>query len=489
MNMNIFSANTIHLTGIKGVAMTSLAQCLVDMGKKVTGSDVSEDFVTKRILKKLDIPIFPIQLKENATPQFVSRANPPHNPQPTTHNIIPDLLIYTAAHGGPYNPEVIWAQKQGIPTLSHAEAMSQLFNQKKGIAVCGVGGKSTTSAMIAWILDRLGKRPSFCVGVGEIIGMGETGKWIKDSEYFIAEADEYVTDPSAPDRGEEITPRFTYMKPQIIVCTNLKHDHPDVYQDFTKTKHAFGQFFESVKENGILIVNGDNSELLDLAHQVVAKKNIQLIAVGTKANSDFIIKDYLGNFESDKLHQVSLQIPGIFNVFNAVMAIATCRALGISIEKSIDALKSFQSTQRRFEFKGENKGVKYYDDYAHHPSEVQGVIQALSEKFPDRRKVIAFQPHTFSRTKQLFTDFIESFSQAKELLLLDIFSSAREEFDPTISSDDLVNAVKSKFPKINIVNLHSIEELAKFCKNSLNEGDVCLTIGAGDIYKVHEELI
>lgn len=481
--MDIFTANTIHLTGIKGVAMTSLAQCLIDMGKTITGSDVHEDFVTKRILKKLDIQIFQIQLQENSTPDFVESI---HNSQLTTNNQQPNLLIYTSAHGGPYNPEVKWAKELGVTTLSHAEALGQLFNRKKGIAVCGVGGKSTTSAMITWILEKLGKNPSFSVGVGEIIGMERTGKWAKESECFVAEADEYVTDPSAPDRGEEITPRFSYMKPQLVICTNLTHDHPDVYENFDQTKKVFRQFFESVKNNGTLIVNGDNQDLVKIAEEVAHKKQLKVITVGNENSSDFTVKDHEGNFTFNHDYSVSLQIPGIFNVMNAVMAIAACQTIGIPVEQSMDALKSFQSTQRRFEYKGEKNGVLYYDDYAHHPSEVKGIIEALDDKFPNQRKVIVFQPHTFSRTKQLFTEFVHSFSQAKEVVFIDIFSSAREEFDPSISSDDLVNAVKKEFPEVKIKNVHTVDNLAEFCKTELHSGDICLTIGAGDIYKVHE---
>lgn len=470
---SVFTAKHIHLTGIKGVAMTSLAQCLVDIGKTLTGSDVKDDFVTKDILKKLAIKVFPLGI--------------PNNQLPTT-----ELVIYTSAHGGPNNPEVVQAKNAGIQTLSQAEALAQLFNIKEGIAICGVGGKSTTSAMLTWILEKMEYEPSFSVGVGKIVGMERTGKWNDHSPYFVAEADEYVIDPTA----NKPVPRFSFLKPGIIICTNIKYDHPDVYSSFDATKKAYHDFFHNLKPNGTLIINGDDQELVAIATKVKEKReDITLVRYGQNETNDYVIADYSVNdgHSTSVLSSynipptpISLTLPGLFNHFNATGALIAANQITNSLEKSVQTLSTFRSTQRRFEFVGEKKGVMYYDDYAHHPNEISSTIQALHDLYPNRRKVVAFQPHTFSRTKQLFSEFVKSFEKAEEIVLLDIFASARESFDNSISSDMLAQEIRQQFPNVTVHNVHTVANLATFCQQKLQHNDVLITLGAGDIYTVHD---
>lgn len=472
--MNLMDYTHYYLVGIKGVAMTSLAQVLLDAGKVVYGSDTDEDFVTKKILSKLSVKI---------DTDFTAALPPEIN-----------CIVYTAAHKGQFNPQVQAARTAGIPTFSQAEAIAAFFNAKKGIAVCGVGGKSTTSAMITWILEKTGHAPSFSVGVGKIIGMERTGKWDAQSEYFVAEADEYVTDPSAPSRGEPITPRFSYLHPHITVCTNYKYDHPDVYKKSEDTHNAFQNFFNQIDTTGTLILN-----YADLHTVPLSKTAQKILYMGNYGTADFGIietktecsngtmKTVFFDARTQKEYPFSYQLPGIYNLENAAFAILACEAAGVPIAESCEALSSFQSTQRRFEKVGEKNGVLYFDDYAHHPSEVAQVIDAIYSWFPqDTRVVIAFQSHTFSRTKELFSEFVSSFSSAKEVVLLDIFPSARESFDTSITSDMLVTAIKEKYPRISVQNLKTISALSEFLKRELHSGDVCITIGAGDIYKVHE---
>jgi UDP-N-acetylmuramate--alanine ligase len=472
--MNILEYSSFYLVGIKGVAMTSLAQCLVDAGKKVMGSDVEEEFVTQQILDQLHI-----QIDTGFTNSIPSEV---------------ECVVYTAAHQSQLNPQVLQAQKQGLPVLPHAQALASLFNQKKGIAVCGVGGKSTTSAMIAWILERTGHDPSFSVGVGNIPGLNKTGKWSSVSEYFVAEADEYVIDPSAPSRGEKITPRFSFLYPFVTVCTNLEFDHPDVYRDFEHTLEVYGEFFAQINENGMLIVNDDNKELLHLAKMVSAKKGFQVRSFGEESSADVVFHDFQARdgrsvgyvLFGDKQHIIELLLPGKYNMRNAIAAIMACSTLGVPIEDSIIALQSFKSTKRRAEYVGQKAGVYYYDDYAHHPKEVAGVIHAYKQWFPHHRLVVAFQSHTFSRTKALFDQFVSSFQEADEVVMIDIFASAREAFDPEMSSDLLCQKIEQTYPNIHAKNLKIIERLAEYCQSNLHTGDILLTVGAGDIYKVHD---
>ena len=460
--MALLDAQNFYLVGIKGVAMTSIAQCLLDAGKTVFGSDIAEDFVTEPILTRLALKIEDIA----TIPDFVNQKI--------------DAVIYTAAHQGIDNPQVQAALQVGVPIYTQAQALAEFFNQKNGLAVCGVGGKSSVSAMITFVLDQLAPQElSFSVGVGEIIGMARTGQWQKNGKYFVAEADEYVIDPHAREKGLLITPRFAFLKPFATVCTNLKYDHPDVYASFEDTKKTFAKFFSQIKTGGHLIINGDNQDLVQLVKEL-NRPDLKITTFGESETCDFKLQDF----------DFALQVPGKFNLMNALAALTCLAQLGFDKNQIISALKQFRSTKRRFELVKKDEQHWHYDDYAHHPSEILAVIDTLNENFGEQKKLIAFQPHTFSRTRQLFDDFVNSLAthtQANdEILLIDIFPSAREAFDPNMNCDKLVAAVKAKYPNCQIQNLKTRESLANYVKQS--NYTVFITIGAGDIYHVHELL-
>lgn len=460
-----------YLVGIKGVAMTSLAECLIDAGKTVRGSDVDQDFVTQPHLDRLGI-----------TAAALNAQLP----------LETECLIYTAAHQGPQQQQVLEAKNRGLTTLSHADALGQLFNQQDGVAVCGVGGKSTISGMITWIFETLHQPQSYSVGVGEILGLEATGHWRPNAQYFIAEADDYVVDPAAPGRGEPMTPRFSFLRPKLTVCSNLRFDHPDVYRDFNHTQEVFGAFFKQIKPGGYLLVNGDDQPLVTLAKQ----QSVNLVTYGTSAEVDARLEfgTTQAQTQSAQLQyqgqsiDISLSLPGKFNLMNAAAAITATAITGVDPHQAAAALQSFRSTKRRFELLGQKNGVWYYDDYAHHPHEVAAVIKAIQEWHPDSRVVVAFQSHTYSRTKALFDEFVSALSLASEVLMIDIFASAREAFDPTVSSDTLCQAISSQHPEVSAQNLHTIEALAEWCHRELHPGDVFITIGAGDIYLVHNSV-
>ncbi len=460
--MALLDAQNFYLVGIKGVAMTSIAQCLLDAGKTVSGSDIAEDFVTEPILTRLALKIEDIA----TIPDFVNQKI--------------DAVIYTAAHQGIDNPQVQAALQVGVPIYTQAQALAEFFNQKNGLAVCGVGGKSSVSAMITFVLDQLAPQElSFSVGVGEIIGMAKTGQWQKNGQYFVAEADEYVIDPHAREKGLLITPRFAFLKPFATVCTNLKYDHPDVYASFEDTKKTFAKFFSQIKTGGHLIINGDNQDLVQLVKEL-NRPDLKITTFGESETCDFKLQDF----------DFALQVPGKFNLMNALAALTCLAQLGFDKNQIISALKQFRSTKRRFELVKKDEQHWHYDDYAHHPSEILAVIDTLNENFGEQKKLIAFQPHTFSRTRQLFDEFVEALAthtQANdEILLIDIFPSAREAFDPDMNCDKLAAAVKAKYPNCQIQNLKTREALANYVKQS--NYTIFITIGAGDIYHVHELL-
>lgn len=460
--MALLDAQNFYLVGIKGVAMTSIAQCLLDDGKTVCGSDIEEDFVTEPILTKLGVKIEDIAV----IPDF------------TQQNI--DAVIYTAAHQGIDNPQVQTALQASVPIYTQAQALAEFFNQKDGIAVCGVGGKSSVSAMITFVLQQLApENLSFSVGVGEIIGMTKTGQWQNNAKYFVAEADEYVIDPHARKKGQAFTPRFSFLKPFATVCTNLKYDHPDVYTSFEDTKTTFAKFFGQIKNNGHLIINGDNQDLVQLAREL-NRPDLKITTFGESETCDFRLQDF----------DFALQVPGKFNLMNALATLACLVQLGFDPEQIVATLNKFKSTKRRFELIKQDEQHYHYDDYAHHPSEILAVIDTLNENFGEQKKLISFQPHTFSRTRQLFNEFVDALATHTkpndEILLIDIFPSAREAFDPDMSCDKLVTAVKAKYPNCQIQNLKTREALANYVKQS--NYNVFITIGAGDIYHTHELL-
>lgn len=453
----------IHLVGIKGVAMTSLAQCLLDLGKVVTGSDVEEDFVTSSALKKMEIA-----LDSGFSPEHIHEST--------------DLVIFSGAHKGSENPEVLAAKNRGIAVMSHADALGELMKGKRGVSVCGVGGKSTVSAMIAWILEFAQRKPSFSVGVGNVLNLDATGRYVKDSELFVAEADEYVKDP-----GRDNTPRFMSQHPEIIVCTNIAYDHPDVYASFADTQQAYTAFFQQLPQTGSLIVNGDDMKLVEL----ISASPATVSTVSKNMNATWRLENYraiLGQTNADLTHDgnhyiLKLHIPGEFNMMNATYAIAAAWACGVSIETSLQAMEQFQGTMRRFENMGVKNGVQYYDDYAHHPSEIQATLKALREWYPTAKVYAVFQPHTYSRTKALLQEFSTSFSAASEVILLDIFASAREGVDSTISSDILATEIQ-KNGRI-VQNLHRVDQAVEYLKKMTKPGEIVITLGAGNLYHLH----
>ena len=466
-NMNsLFDAKQVHLVGIKGVAMTALAQMLVDLGKTVTGSDVAEAFVTEEILQKLGVHI-----DIGFSPEHLHAST--------------DYVVFSGAHNGSKNPEVLVAKEKNISTISHAEALGQLMQGKTGISVCGVGGKSTVTAMIAWILEFAGKKPSYAIGVGQAFNLGYTGKYVKESELMVVEADEYATDPLV-----DHTPRFMFQTPTVIVCTNLEYDHPDVYTSMEDIKQAYLKFFQKLPDDGTLVINGGNTELKDLADQLGKKITIFDISNNISnlwhygAYSAEKGKTSLQFSAQGKEYMLELIVPGRFNACNALYATAAAFAVGVPIETSVKALKQFTGTMRRFEDKGVKNGVQYYDDYAHHPIEIEATLVALREWYPKNYVIAAFQSHTYSRTKILVNEFTHAFTQADEVVLIDIFPSAREVFDPTVSSDVLAEKIAKTGKPAQ--NLRTIEGVKTYIEKTAKQGDVVITLGAGDLYHVHE---
>ena len=443
--------------------MTALAVLAREMGIEVTGSDVDKEFQTDSTLRKYKIPIKIGFKKEN----IVGR---------------PDLIIVTGAHGGMTNPEAVAARKMGLSVLMHGQALGLFMEDKEGISVAGCHGKTTTTALIATILSKAHLDPSFLVGSADVPTLGGSAHFGK-GKYFVAEADEYMTDPQS-DR----TPRFLWQNPKIAVFTSIDFDHPDAFADLSEVKLAFLEFAQKLPIAGFLIANIDDRNVAE----ILSKLKCNIITYGFSPRANFQITYvhfgdritfFRAKYKNQDLGEFVLKIPGRHNAINAAAASVVGNFLGVSWPKIKVGLSEFSGAKRRFEFVGNMNGVSLYDDYAHHPAEIGATLKAARAWFPKKRIIAIFQPHTYSRTKALFFEFAKCFSGADEVIIIPIFSSAREEPDPAISSEILVKEIKKYHKNAHFID--KMDQVADYLKGHIIAGDVILTMGAGDIYKLH----
>lgn len=465
--MRLEEIKHIHFSGIKGVGMTALALYAQDMGKTISGSDVAEEFVTEEVLRSRNLPI--------------SVGFDPKNLPSET-----DLLVYSAAHAS--NPQVSFSTKRKIPALSYAQALAEFTAGKKLIATCGVGGKSTTASLIATVLSQAQFRPSFIVGVGNIPNLSVPGKY-DTGTYAVVEADDYVAVP-----GVDLTPKFLYLKPSIIVVTNIEFDHPDVYLSLVETQQAFVSFFRLLPEKGLLVANIDNKQVKAAISKLRSQRpDVRVETYGFSPEALWKIESLNSAarktqvsiiFKGVKI-SLTLNLPGRFNAANACAALAVATQLGVSQRIAVDAVSKFRGTTRRFQYLGSYSGVEVWDDYAHHPSEITQTLRAARDWFKKKRIVVVFQPHTYSRTKALLEDFSRSLSLADEVIITQIYASAREKEDNSITGAMLAQRTR-EFLK-NSKHLKQ-DQVLKYLKKTTGKSDVVLTMGAGDIYKVAKEL-
>ncbi len=457
----------IFLVGIKGVAMTSLALILKKMGKNVLGSDTSEDFITTNNLVKHKILCFPNFARESL-------------PKDT------ELVVYSAAHKGLANPQVQEALARKIKVISQAEFLRDLLADfKNTLAVCGCHGKTTTAALLSYALFNLGVSPSYFVGSSGFNDF-EGGDFQK-KDYFVFEADEYGVNPPL-----DKTPKLTFLKPNYIICTNIDFDHPDVYQDINEVKETFYKFFDVAlqrKGSKIFICN-DNRNSVEVAGKL---KKEGYLTYGFDEKADYRITNYktVENGSSfilvdpDNNHyDFKICLFGEKNISNSAGAIGLLHHLGFPLEKIRSAVAGFTGAKRRFEKIAYLNDIYLFDDYAHHPKEIETTLKAAQERFPQRRIILIFQPHTYSRTQALLFDFRKSLALADFGLVLPIFPSAREDKSNfKITSQDLVSGIK------NLSYAASKEEFLKQLGAILKKGDVIFTMGAGDVYKLKDDII
>lgn len=424
---------TVFIVGIKGVGMANLALILKKMGKDVSGSDVEEEFITDKWLKKQKIIIFP----------GFSPFNIPKETQ---------AVVYSAAHGGSENVQVLEAKKRGIRVFHQAEFISGLMEQfKTKVAVAGSHGKTTTASLLAYSLIKLGAKPTYLVGSSDFDGYpaGDFGSY----DFFVVEADEYAVDPP-----KDKTPKFNFLNPDIILCTNIDFDHPDVFADVTEIEKAFSNFFKKGKK-------------------IIQCEKLNMKDIKTNEKGTSFVLDGHGQFE--------ISLYGEKNAWNAAGVVTTLVELGFKKEKIRKAIKTFTGPKRRFEQKFVVNNTYLFDDYAHHPKEIEATINAARKKFSKKRVIVIFQSHTFSRTQALLKDFSKALSLADYAFILPIFSSARENpADFSVTHHDI-----EKSAGRNAKAVDSKASLLAELRKTLKRGDVIFTMGAGDVYKLDSDII
>lgn len=458
MKKDFTSVRNVYFVGIKGVAMAALAIYCKEKGMKVGGCDTEEEFPTDSELAKAKISV-----DSGFDPQVL--------PQKT------DLVIYTGAHGGRDNSVVVRAREIGIETLPHGQALGKFMEEKKQIVVAGSHGKTTTAAMIATILKESGKDPSYAIGCGSLtsgVAAGHFGK----GNLFVAEGDEYVTDPE-----HDATPRFLWTTPEILVVSNIDFDHPDVFSDLASVQEAFQKLQKQQVGQKLTIVNIDDaaSAPLLVGEHVVTygfspRADFHITHVGVGRERMFFTVEQKGV----GLGEFSLKVPGRHNVTNATAAIIACQLAGLGIEEIRKGLLGFLGTKRRFEKLGEIHGATYYDDYAHHPAEIKATLGAAREWYPDRRIIAVFQPHTYSRTRALLSDFARSFQHATMVVLTDIYASSRESDTLGLTGKTLVEETLTHHQ--DVLYGKSFLDVQKILEREIEPNDIVIFMGAGDIY-------
>lgn len=458
--------------------MGPLALVAKGAGINVGGSDVEESFITDSILEREKIIIDKGFLKESILNFLKGK------------RIEDTVVIATAAHGGFDNPQAVVAKQNGFKLFSHGQAVG-LFMEGKiigkkdifGISVSGSHGKTTITAMLSCALTLLGANPSFVVGTSEIFPIGSAGHFGKGN-YFVAEADEYFSELKY-DR----TPKFLYQKPKTLIINNIDFDHPDVYSSIDEIINVYRKFSESLSSDSTLIVNGEDKNVVNVINNTTAK----VITYGS-SECDFSISRYsqsgICSFYEVSANGVSLgsfsiNVSGLHNAKNSLAVIAFLMDQGYCVKDVKKSISEFSGTKRRMEILGKNsKGLSIVDDYAHHPEEIKKTLFAIKGAYPGKKIICVFEPHTFSRTSALMSDFSKSFYDASVLVLLPVFSSKREEVKDV---DEYNNNMVSEFinNRSDVLFLKSANDVIEYVdKNFIPEECVLVTMGAGSVYKI-----
>jgi UDP-N-acetylmuramate--alanine ligase len=443
----------IHFVGIGGIGMSGIAEVLLNLGYKVSGSDMKESDTTER-LGRLGGEIFIGHRAANiASPHVV--------------------VISSAVKSD--NVEVVAAREKQIPVIPRAEMLAELMRLKYGVAIAGAHGKTTTTSMVATVLAAGGIDPTVVIG-GKLNSLGTNAK-LGQGEFLVAEADE--SDGS-----------FLKLSPTIAVVTTIDEEHLDYYKDITEIKDAFLEFINKVPFYGVSILCLDQQHIQALIPKV--EKRYQTYGLSSQADyqaRDVELRGFGSRFrvvhQGTDLGAFALSVPGVHNISNSLAAVAVARELDVNLEVIRKALNDFSGVQRRFQIKGEVNGVIVVDDYGHHPTEVKATLAAASRQ--EYRVVAVFQPHRYTRTQHLLGEFFTAFNQADKLVITDIYAAGEKPI-PGVSGRALYEGVKRHGHK-DVTYIAEKETIADHLAGVLRTGDLLITLGAGDVWKIGMEVL
>jgi UDP-N-acetylmuramate--alanine ligase len=394
-----------------------------------------------------------------------------------SENITGADVVVTSSIIRSNNPEVAAAKLASVPVIPRAEMLAELMRLKYSVAVSGAHGKTTTTSLVAAVLGQGGFDPTVVIG-GKLKSIN-TNAVLGQGEFIVAEADE--SDGS-----------FLKYSPTIAVVTNIDSEHLDFYKDIDDIKSVFLQFLDRVPFYGLSVLCLDNEAIQNILPRVTKR----YATYGLTSQADFTAKKI--SFEGMKsrfevyeknvrLGEITLNLPGLHNIYNALASIVVGKELGISFENIKAALENLEGVQRRLEIKGETRGVVVVDDYGHHPTEIKSTLQALGDCWPERRKIVVFQPHRYSRTKALFEEFARSFYQSDMLVVLPIYAAGEEKI-PDISARSLSEAIRAHGHK-EVVYLEEEREVLDYLRKAVTDQDILLTLGAGNVWKIGEAFL
>jgi UDP-N-acetylmuramate--alanine ligase len=447
----------LHFIGIGGAGMSGIARVFHSLGFEVTGSDLKRSRYTR-------------MLEDSGVKVAIG-----HSPDNLDR---PDAVVVSTAIPSS-NDELAAAIKRNIPVYLRAEMLAKLMAMKRGIAVAGTHGKTTTTSMIAHAMETLGLEPSFIVG-GELNDVGSNAR-SGSSDWLVAEADE--SDGS-----------LLHLRPEIAVITNVELDHHSHYVSIDQVIDVFKQFVASLPDEGALVVWDKK-----LPREIAAASDARMVTYGTDESSDFRAED-IGSANGGNTYSlsypgkqgresiaVSLAVPGLHNVLNSLAAFAVLDLVGTPPDKAAPALAKFTGAARRFQVKGEVMGVTIVDDYAHHPTEIEATLEA-ARSGGWKRVIGAFQPHLYSRTRYLHDEFGKALTDCDLAIVTEIFG-AREEPEPGISGKLVVDSALRETPGANVAYIPKARDIVPLLLRELREGDIVITIGAGDIFKIGDDLL
>lgn len=446
----------IHFVGIGGIGMSGIAELLLNLGYKVSGSDLRETDITRRLAALGG------RIHRGHAGAWVEGA---------------DVVVVSSAVKED-NPEVVAARAGFIPVIPRAEMLAELMRLKKyGIAVAGSHGKTSTTSLVGWILGQAGFDPTVVIG-GKVNSLGTNAR-LGDGEFLVAEADE--SDGS-----------FLQLSPVIEVVTNIDLEHLDFYEDIHQIKHLFLEFINKIPFYGVAVVCLDDDNIASLLPHI--KKRV--ITYGLSAQADFWgrmirTEGLQSRYEvcrgSEVLGEVTIGFPGRHNVLNSIAALAVGLELDIPFDRIVAAIATFSGVQRRLQIKGEARGITIIDDYGHHPTEIRATLASIRDAWPSRRLVVLFQPHRYSRTKGLFKEFCTAFHDADLLVLTEIYPASEKPI-PGVTGESLMTGIREHGQR-HVFLAERVDEIAPLIVPMLTAGDIVLSLGAGDIWQAGEQVL